>query len=151
MSTTHDSFLEQKSLATAAIAGITKYYSATTTLILGGVSYTPTQLVNLLQAYINAISALMALHAQLHDAVSDTKAQKKHIRAILFALQALVMNEFGSSSSKMGDFGFTPKKQAVESAATKAEAQVKAKATRAKNHPQSTATSSATGGSTPKA
>ena len=124
------SFTEQQARATAAIAGIQKYYSATATLLLAGTSYTPAGLVSLLQAYVSAITALLALHAQLHDAVSEGKAQRDQINTILVALEGLVVSSFGSSSSKLNDFGITPKKVADTPAATKAEGQAKAAATR---------------------
>ena len=53
-----ESFATEQSRATAAIAGIQKYFSAMSALLLAGVSYTPTQLVNILQAYVSAITAL---------------------------------------------------------------------------------------------
>ena len=124
------SFTVQQARATAAIAGIQKYYSATATLLLAGTSYTPAGLVSLLQAYVSAITALLALHAQLHDAVSEGKAQRDQINTILVALEGLVVSSFGSSSSKLNDFGFTPRKQADVTVATKAKAQSKSLATR---------------------
>ena len=125
-----NSFTVQQARATAAIAGIQKYYSSTATLVMAGVSYTPAGLVSLLQAYVNAITALQALHAQLHDAASGVQTQRGQIDAILLDLKAFVTNAFGSSSSKLGDFGFKPRKQGVVPVATKAAAQVKSKATR---------------------
>jgi hypothetical protein len=131
MATKHSSFTLQQARATAAIAGIQKYYSTTATLLMAGVSYTPTQLINLLQAYVSAITALQALHAQLHDAAVGAEAQKKQVHSILLVLQAFVTNQFGSSSSKLADFGFSPRKVGVESAATRAASAAKGKATRA--------------------
>src|SRR5271155_2310267 len=130
MSSKHNSFTVQQALATAAIAGIQKYYSTTATMVMAGVSYTPAGLISLLQAYVNAITALQALHAQLSDAVLGVKAQKEQIHAILLDLQGFVTNAFGRSSSKLGDFGFTPRKQGVVKVATKVQAQVKSEATR---------------------
>jgi hypothetical protein len=130
MSGKSNTFTVQQARATSAIAGIQKYYSATATLLLAGTSYTPAGLISLLQAYVSAITALQALHAQLHDAVSEGKAQRQQIHVILLALEGLVASSFGSSSSKLGDFGFTPKKQGVPSVQTKAQAQVKSQATR---------------------
>jgi hypothetical protein len=130
MSSRSNSFTVQQARATAAIAGIQKYYSTTATMVMAGVSYTPAGLISLLQAYVNAITALQALHAQLSDAVLGVQAQKGQINTILLDLESFVTNAFGRSSSKLGDFGFTPRKRGVPSVQTKAQAQVKSKATR---------------------
>jgi voltage-gated potassium channel Kch len=146
-----DSFLGQQARATAAIAGITKYYSATATLLMAGVSYTPAQLIAILQAYVAAITALVALHAELHDAVLAGKLQRKQVQAILLALEAFVVNQFGSNSSALNDFGFAPKKRAVETAATKAAAQAKGRATREAKKPAPAPVTSGAGSTAPKA
>jgi hypothetical protein len=130
-----NSITVQKARATAAIAGIQKYYSATAAMVMAGVSYTPTELITLLQAYVSALTALEAMRAQLHDAVLAGSAGRKQINTILLALQGFVTNAFGSSSSKLGDFGFTPRKQGQVKVATKAEAQIKSKATRQARRP----------------
>jgi len=125
MTTKDNSFAVQTARANAAIAGIQKNYSATATLLLAGTSYTPSGLISLLETYVSAISALQALHAQLHDAVKQGATQKQQIHAILLALEGLVVSSFGESSSKLGDFGFTPKKVPVLTAATKAQAKAR--------------------------
>jgi hypothetical protein len=151
MAKKNSSFTDEQARATAAIAGIQKYYSTTATLIMAGTSYTPAQLIALLQAYVGAITALVALHAELHDAVVAGKTQKKQVNGVLSDLEAFVVNQFGSSASQLNDFGFTPRKKAVESAATKAAAQAKAKATRAAKKPAPAATTTTNGSATPKA
>jgi hypothetical protein len=132
-----------------AIAGIQKNLSTTANFSLAGVSFTSTSLIALLQAYANLVTALLAVHAQLHNTVLSERAQRKQVLAVLSALESLVSNMFGPSSTTLGDFGFTPKKVVKVSVATKAEAQVKSKATRQAKEPGgSQGTLSTTGGST---
>jgi hypothetical protein len=116
--------------ATRAIAGVSKNLSATASINLAGVSFTPTSLNALLQAYANLVTALLAAHAQLHGTVLSERTQRKQVLAVLLALEGFVSNLFGPSSTTLGDFGFTPKKAVKVPVATKAEAQVKSKATR---------------------
>jgi hypothetical protein len=134
MSSNSSSSTVQKSRATDAIAGIQKYFSALTSLNLAGVVYTPTQLVALLQAYATAITALQALHAQLSAAVSEDRAQRKQMQVVLLALESFARNFFGSTSDKLADFGFAPRKASTVTVVTKAAALEKSKATRVARH-----------------
>ena len=125
------SITSESARVTSAIAGIQKYFPTTASLVLAGTSYTPTELVALLQAFANAVTALAALHAQLKGNVGTVRGQRKQVQKVLQALQSYVDNLFGSDPSKLADFGFKPRKAGVESAATKAASAAKAKATRA--------------------
>ena len=117
---------------TSAIAGVQKNFSTVAQIMLAGVAYTPAALIAILEAYAPLVSALTAAHSQLHAAVLAERAQRKQVLFILRALAAYVINLYGSDPNKMGDFGFSPSKPlGVESAATRAAAVAKAKATRA--------------------
>jgi hypothetical protein len=115
---------------TSAIVGVQKNLSTVAQISLAGVVYSPTTLVALLQAYANLVAALIAAHNQVHGYVLSERAQRKQIAVILHALAAFAENMFGTDPNKLGDFGFTPPKARVESAATRAAAAVKASATR---------------------
>ena len=125
-----ESFTVLSARMTSAVAGIQKYFSTTTSLVLAGTTYTPAQLSALLTAFANAVTALAALHAQLKGNVVTVRAQRKQILSVLQALESYVDNLFGSDPGKLADFGFKPRKVGVESAATKASSAAKAKATR---------------------
>ena len=88
------------------------------------------QLQSLLQAYIAAVTALALLHAQLRTAVKSTKSQGAQIDAVLSALESFVVNMYGESSVQVTEFGFTPRKVTVLTAAQKAASKAKATATR---------------------
>jgi hypothetical protein len=119
---------------TSAVAGIQKYFSTTASLVLAGTTYTPAQIIALLQAFATALQALIALHAELSSGVLSVRGQQKQINKILLALQTYVDNLFGGDPSKLADFGFKPKKVGVVSTSTRAEAVAKAKATREARH-----------------
>ena len=116
--------------ASRAIAGIQKNLSTVASIGLAGVTFTPTSLVALLTAYANLVTALIAVHAQLHDTVFQERTQRKEVQSVLLALQSFVANMFGPRSTTLADFGFTPRKVGVESAATRHQAVLKAQATR---------------------
>ncbi len=117
-----------------AIAGIQKYFSTTASVVLAGTTYTPAQLTSLLQAYADAIQALIGLHAQLRASVGAVTAEGEAVDKILLALASYVDNLFGSDPGKLADFGMKPRKVAVVSAQTKVLAQAKSKATRLARH-----------------
>jgi hypothetical protein len=129
-----DSLTDQAARVTSAVAGVQKYFSTTASLVLAGTTYTPAQLIALLQAFATAIAGLTALHAQLSSGVLAVRGQQKQVNKILLALEAYVDNLFGSDPTKLADFGFVPKKVGVVTAATRVKAQAKAKATREARH-----------------
>jgi hypothetical protein len=149
--TTYLSSTAEKARVTAAIEGISKNFSSLATLNVAGVSYTPTSLIALLQAYADAITALQALHAQLTAAVLGNRGQQKQIQQVLLGLESFAKNFFGSTSEKLGDFGFMPKKEVVVTVPTKAAALAKSKATRVARHTMGKKQKAAITGSTPAA
>jgi hypothetical protein len=130
MASSKGSLTHIQARVTSAIAGVSKNLSAVTQISLAGVVFTPTTLLALLQAYVTLVTALSAAHNQVHGLVTQEKTQRKQMIAILQALNAFVINMFGTDPSKLGDFGFSPRKVGVESAATRAASVAKAKATR---------------------
>jgi hypothetical protein len=128
---TGGSTTEIQARVTNAIAGIQKNLSTVVSIPLAGVATSPATLLSLLQAYAPLVAALAAAHTQLSAAVLAEHAQRTKVLSALSALFAYATSLYGSDPEKLGDFGFTPKKPRVESAATRAEAAAKAKATRA--------------------
>jgi hypothetical protein len=127
---TQQSFTHILARVTSAIAGVQKDLSSVAQISLAGVVYSPTTLIALLQAYVNLVTALIAAHNQVHALVLSERTQRKQIIRVLQALAAFVTNSYGSDPNKLGDFGFSPKKVGVETAATKASSAAKGKATR---------------------
>jgi hypothetical protein len=118
-----------------AIAGVQKDLSSVTSITLEGVDYTPTTLMALLQNAIKLADATVAARAAWLLAVKTEQANTAQILGVLAALKAYVTLKFGSGAvDTQADFGFSPKKAVVKTAATKAEAAAKAVATRAARH-----------------
>jgi DNA-binding FrmR family transcriptional regulator len=105
------------SRAAGAISGIQKYLASFPSLVLAAATYTPVQLEALLQAYATAVTALQLLHAQVHTAVTSLKSQGAQVDAVLSALESFVVNMFGAHSEQVTEFGFTPPKVTVLTAA----------------------------------
>ena len=113
-----------------AVAGIQKYLASMPSLVMASVTYTPAQLASLFQAYVTAVTALQLLHVQLHTAVKGERAQAAQMVGLLTQLETFVVNLYGATADQVTEFGFTPRKKAVLTAAEKAASNAKASATR---------------------
>ena len=100
-------------------------------LLLGAQTYTPTSLVAFVQSRINAANAVITAKANWLDAVKTYEALNKQGDVVVHDLKQYVIAAFGATSSKLADFGFTPKKVTVLTPEQKAAAAAKRKATRA--------------------
>jgi hypothetical protein len=92
------------------VAGIGKRLQNVQTVNLGGTAYTPSTLTQLFQSGVSSTANIAALRAQLKDALQAELLLTKQLNALAKALKAYVINEFGSTSSALGDFGFVPPK-----------------------------------------
>jgi hypothetical protein len=113
---------------TKAIAGVTQH--VTTTIVLGSASTTPQALLAVFQAALQAQADLDAAHTALHakaQAYADAIAKAN---VSLDLLRRYAEATFGPTSPTLEDFGFTPEKPAVKSAAVKAASASKGTATR---------------------
>jgi len=118
------------------IAGIQKHFLNLnqTALMLGGVSYPPTDVTKLLQADIDASNRATATRAQL---TSDVKAERDShhtVDPLLRFIRSYVVGLHGdteNAATVLADFGFSPRKVPTKSAEVKAEAAGKMRATRA--------------------
>lgn len=118
---------------TAVVAGIQKHFLSQASLQLGNTSFSPAALIALLQADINLSNKATASRAQLTTDVEAAKQSHQTVDPLLRFINALVISQFGdteSSASTLADFGMSPRKVPVKSAAVKAEAVVKLRATR---------------------
>jgi hypothetical protein len=92
------------------VSGIGKRLQNVQTLNLGGTAYAPSSLTQLFQSGVNSSANIAALRAQLKDALQAELLLTKQLNALATALKSYVINEFGSTSSALGDFGFVPPK-----------------------------------------
>jgi hypothetical protein len=119
---------------TALVAGIQKHFLSQASLVLGNTSYSPAALIALLQADISLSNKATASRAQWATDLQAANQSHQTVDPLLRFIDALIISQFGdteSSASILADFGKSPRKVPVISAATKAEAAVKMRATRA--------------------
>jgi hypothetical protein len=112
------------------VAGIGKRLQNVQTLNLGGAAYAPSALTQLFQSGVDASANIAALRAQVKDALQAELLLTKKLNALAKALKTYVVNEFGSTSSALGDFGFVPPKAPAKNPVTKVVAAAKMRNTR---------------------
>jgi hypothetical protein len=116
------------------IAGIQKHLQNVSSLPLVGSTYTPADLVKLVQSRIDATGQADATKATWHSSVLAGEALNTKLTPVLRALRQYVINVFGAASPVLADFGFAPPKSATRTPEEKAAATAKAKATRTARH-----------------
>ncbi len=102
--------------------------------MIDGKSYTASQVESILQPIIDALNAAVATRATAleaaHAADSAYTSNLPFVRDLKQSLQIM----YGQSTSTLADFGLAPRKKPTMTAAEKAEAAVKAAATREARH-----------------
>ena len=116
------------------IAGIQKHLNSVPTLPLGGSTYTPADLVKLVQGRIDASGVANTTKATWHSNVLAGRKLNTQVTPVLRALRTYVLNVYGAASPVLADFGFTAPKVTTRTPEEKAAAAAKAKATRAARH-----------------
>jgi hypothetical protein len=106
----------------------------TATITVEGVQMTAAQLEALFSGHVAEINSLVKSKAEIHDQVLKQKTSRGTSQKAAQALKAWVVGAYGASSPQATTLGFQPTIRHPASAATKAEAQVKRKATRAERH-----------------
>ncbi|HEY3816534.1 MAG TPA: hypothetical protein VGL81_05150 [Polyangiaceae bacterium] len=113
------------------IAGIQKRLSTTPTITLNGQPFTTAALITFFQDEIDTAGATLLAEGAFHKAVAAEKAAVAAGEPVFRALRAFLLNLFEGQPDVLADFGITVVARQVPSAATKAAAALKAKATRA--------------------
>jgi hypothetical protein len=115
----------------AIIAGTLKHFPSGN-FTLGGSAFTTASLVALLTELANAMSALIAAHANVKDAVAALASVESKVGPVLRAYVKLVRAAFNTATQSLGDFGLQPPKaRTPRTSEQNAAAAAKAKATRA--------------------
>jgi hypothetical protein len=117
--------------------GLGKHFPSVTTLTLGGASYAMTDLTNLIQADLNAITATSQAKAAYSAQVQVERNATAKVNPLLALLKSYVFVQLGDTqdaSSELEDFGYTPRKSSKKTLATKVEAVDKSRATREARH-----------------
>jgi hypothetical protein len=112
------------------IAGIQKDLSTMSNLPLGSETFTPASLVAFVQSRIDAANEVTVAKANWQNASKTYEALDTKATIVVHDLKQLVIGAFGATSSKLADFGFTPRKVTVLTPEEKAAAAAKRAATR---------------------
>jgi hypothetical protein len=114
---------------TTVVAGIKKHITGKVTV--DGVTYTPVTLAAVFVTAIQAIQAADAAHKQWLDAVTAMNAALTQANLVFKAFKQFAIGQFGAGNTVvLGDLGITAPKTTEPTAATKAAAALKAKATK---------------------
>jgi hypothetical protein len=119
-----------------AMEGVDKYFAKTRTLNVAGKTYSPAALKAVLQAEIDAISALDAGLAHVQQLVAEMRAARGKAAATRKDLKAHVLGNYGAAALQMlGEFGMeAPKSTGRKTVKAKADGVAKAQATREARH-----------------
>ncbi len=110
--------------------GLTQNATKIGILIVGSQPYQAADVAKVLQARITAQKAVIAAEGTLHGAVAIAKTQLASSRALIKAVKQALRIMFSNDVTTLATLGLEPNKEPAPTAATKAAAQVKAKATR---------------------
>ena len=116
------------------IAGIQKHLQATSSLQLAGATYSPADLVKLIQSRASQIAAVTAANATWHAAVAAEKELNTTLTTVIQALRQYALNAYGATSPVLADFGFTATVRKPLTPEQNVARAAKAKATRAARH-----------------
>src|SRR5580693_4506894 len=95
------------------IVGIKKDLANASSLSLGGTTFTPATLVQLVQSRIDMANTVASARANWLDATAKYKALDAQVTLVVAGLRQYVINAFGADSTVLADFGFTPRKKAA--------------------------------------
>src|SRR5271154_2522348 len=116
------------------MAGTQKHFP-TGQLTVGGVTYEPTTLIQILQGLGDAIAGADVDKAQWNDALKNMRDQNAKVIPVLRAYQSYLLSSFGNAPSSLADFGLVPRSgPASRTVEQKAAAAAKGAATRAARH-----------------
>jgi len=133
-----------------AVAGVKKDLSSVAVITLEAVDYTSTTLMALFQSYIDAADATVTARGIWLVAVQKEAAMNTLILGVLAALKAYVTQKYGPGAvDTQADFGFSPRKVTVRTAAEKTASAKKAAATRAARHTMGSVQKKAVTGTAP--
>ena len=133
-----------------AVAGVKKDLSSVAVITLDGFDYTAVTLMALFQSFIDAADATVTARGIWLLAVQKEAAMNTHILGVLAALKVYVTQKYGPGAvDTQADFGFSPRKVAVRTAAQKTASALKAAATRKARHTMGPVAKKAVTGTSP--
>ena len=116
--------------------GVAKYFSKVKSLTIGGTTYTPKSLMEVLNAETDASKAVDTTRAQYQEEVATHRAAKASAIALRAELKSYILGTYGKKAVQMlGDFGMNvPKSTGKKTVEAKAQAVAQSRATRAARH-----------------
>jgi hypothetical protein len=121
---------ERKQQDQTLLTAVQKNLAATASLVLDGTSYTPAAIEAVLQGDIDATVAAETAKAAWLVAAKAEDAQAPAALKMRRLVQAYAVNSYGDTDTVRSEWGMPPLKATVRTAASKAAAAAKAKATR---------------------
>jgi hypothetical protein len=115
---------------TALIQGLNTELATVDPFLLGGKTLPRATVLGSLQARIDAAQKTKAAQKAYHLAVESERATALDADALRADLKSYLQGTFGKKSTKLQDFGFTPRKRVKTTAANKATGAAKAKVTK---------------------
>ncbi len=115
---------------TALVKGINTELPTVDTFVLSGKTLLRASVLGTLQARIAASEETKAARTAFHLAVESERAVALDANALRADLKVWLQAHYGAKSTKLQEFGFTPRKRGTTTAATKAAGVQKAKATK---------------------
>jgi hypothetical protein len=112
------------------IAGIQKYYATIPSIVLDGVSYTPAEIVKVLQDQLDRLDASAAAQGVYRKAIVAERSASTVADVLYRAFKRRVLNDYKTSEDVLGEFGLLLPKKQVPNAETKAKAVALRDATR---------------------
>ena len=130
-----DNILEFTTLCQSLIAGVQSIPDAT--LTIDGQTLPKAQVLQPLNEYVAAEALVAPAEAAYNAAVQKAHDAEVPAKAMVANLKPYLKVRLGKSNPALkSQFGVTPAKEPQRTAANKADAATKGKATRAKNHPK---------------
>ena len=114
----------------AVIAGLLAYYQPTDPFLMSDGTFTRDQLIARFQAFVSAVEQTKSDYQIWRTDVASEQALLTQVKPLRAGVRGIAQARFGKQGPQVLQFGFTPVKTPVRSAASKALAAEKAAATR---------------------
>jgi hypothetical protein len=125
---------ERQTVDQRLIDGINRHTQTVSSLIIGGTTFTTTDIIGILQLRIVVASTAVSTKATWQTAVKADQDEHAKTKTFVSGLRQALTVMFAGQIDALADFGLKPRKVRVTTPEQKAEAAAKARATRAARH-----------------
>ena len=117
------------------LAGLLDHLPKGIVFVIAGKKLTPSQVVSLLQARLDATQAASAAKVAWLNSVKEEKAKLAETTSVVAAVRQILLTTLGPTSNLLPHFGIAPRKtRTTQTVEEKAQAVAKLKATREARH-----------------